>query len=64
MAHESIDIGFVDADELSHLMEGVGLPQVSISGMFMNPVTRKWSLINGVSVNYIAYFKKKISVPV
>ncbi|CAL8470929.1 g10471 [Coccomyxa elongata] len=55
---------FITPDELSHLMEGVGLPQVSISGMFMNPVTRKWSLINDVGVNYIAYFKRKISVPV
>lgn len=47
------------ADELARLMEGVGLPQVSISGMFLNPVTSRWSLMNDTSVNYISFFKKK-----
>ena len=64
LANESIDTWIAGAGALSHLMEGVGLPQVSISGMFMNPVTRRWSLMNDVNVNYIAYFKKKLSVPV
>jgi len=47
------------ADELTRLMEGVGLPQVSISGMFLNPLTGKWSLTNDTAVNYIVYCSKR-----
>lgn len=47
------------ADELTRLMEGVGLPQVSISGMFLNPLTGRWSLTNDTAVNYIVLFTKR-----
>ena len=59
---ENRESGIWSADELAGLMEAVGLPQVSISGMFLNPVTNRWSLMNDTSVNYISYFRKKSAV--
>ncbi len=53
----------MSADELARLMGRVGLQQVSISGMFLNPVTGRWSLMNDTAVNYITYFRKNNTMP-
>ena len=36
----------------------VGLVQGSSAGMFLDPLSGKWSLSSDMAVNYIAFFKR------
>ena len=44
-------------------MQGVGLEQARLSGMFLEPLSGQWSLTGDTAVNYIASFRKRAQEP-
>jgi 2-polyprenyl-6-hydroxyphenyl methylase / 3-demethylubiquinone-9 3-methyltransferase len=47
---------FLKPSELAALLRQEGLKIKSLEGLFMNPLTQKWSLSHNISMNYISSF--------
>lgn len=48
---------YIKPEEMDDFAKNVGMANVETSGMFYNPVTGEWTLVDDQSVNYISCFK-------